>query len=237
MKVNKQVQARKLRQQGLSMGAIAVRLGVSKSSVSLWVRHIKMSVHQEAHLRSLPFTTAAVEKRRKTRLLNEDLKRTRIINHAYEEIDAIGHRELWLIGVMLYWAEGGKTQRLVRFSNGDPRMIKMMMLFFREVCSVPEEKFRGYIHIHSHLDYRGAENYWSGISNIPLGQFFKTYRKKSSNSSAKNTLPHGVMDIYVLDTKLFLKISGWASGIFDRAQQAATINSRARVLELVDRPR
>jgi len=200
----------------MSIGGIASELRVSKSSVSLWVRNINITEQQRIQLKSLPFTTEAVEKRRTSRLLNEEVKRSIIIQHAYGEVDKINHRELWLIGTMLYWAEGGKTQRLVRFSNGDPKMIKIMMLFFRKVCLVSEHKFRGYIHIHSHLDHEKAEKYWSKMSNIPVTQFFKTYRKEATSSSGKNTLPYGVMDIYVLDSKLFLKITGWAAGIFER---------------------
>jgi len=119
------------------------------------------------------------------------------------------------MGTMLYWAEGGKTQRMVRFSNGDPEMIKIMMAFFRRVCNVPEEKFRGYIHIHPHLEHTSAETYWSSITGIPLSQFFKTYRKPNKSSqNKKDSLPNGVLDIYVLDTSLFLKITGWARGVF-----------------------
>jgi len=119
------------------------------------------------------------------------------------------------MGVMLYWAEGGKTQRLVRFSNGDPEMIKIMMTFFRQVCNVPEHKFRGYIHIHPHLDHKNAEKYWSTITEIPLKQFFKTYRRPNKSSqNKKDSLPYGVLDVYVLDASLFLKITGWAKGIF-----------------------
>jgi len=107
---------------------------------------------------------------------------------------------------------------MVCFSNGDPRMIKIMMLFFRKICLVPEEKFRGYIHIHSHLDHENAEQYWSEIADIPVTQFFKTYRRTTSGHTGKNSLPYGVMDIYVLDSGLFLKISGWAAGIFEKTK-------------------
>jgi len=140
-----------------------------------------------------------------TRITNEAAKRARIIDQAYQEVDKISNRELWFMGVMLYWAEGGKTQRLTRFSNGDPRMIKIMMLFFRKICHVPEKKFRGHVHIHAHLDHLSAERYWSEIAGIPATQFFKTYRRASSGDTGKNSLPYGVMDIYVLDTKLFLR--------------------------------
>jgi len=215
MKLDERQRARKLRRKGHSLNEIRNELKVSKSSVSLWVRDIELSENQKAHLSDKGFYREAVEKRRKTRLTNELLKREKIILDARKSITKISDKQLWLMGVMLYWAEGGKTQRMVRFSNGDPEMIKIMMAFFRRVCEVPESKFRGYIHIHPHLNHKEAEEYWSAISDIPLDQFFKTYRKPNKSSqNKKDSLPNGVLDVYVLDTQLFLKITGWAKGIF-----------------------
>lgn len=204
-----------MRRQGCSYNEIAKTLSVSKSSVSLWVRDVKIDCQQANVLNSRSHSKEAVEKRRISRLRGENAKRQTLITKARKEIDSLTKRELWLMGIMLYWAEGGKTQRMVRFSNGDPEMIKMMMSFFREVCFVPEEKFRGYIHIHPHLSVVGAEVYWSEIAGIPLKQFFKTYSKKNvSSKNKRNSLPYGVLDVYVMDVKLFLKISGWAQGVF-----------------------
>lgn len=215
MKFVEKKQALELRQKGYSIKHIAETLGVAKSSVSTWVRGIQLTRQQYEELRASPYTSTAIEKRRKARLSSEARKRDVVVNQAMVEVTAINSRELWLMGVMLYWAEGGKTQRMVRFSNGDPEMIKIMMHFFRSICEVPEQKFRGYIHIHPYLDYKQAETYWSNIAEIPLEQFFKTYRNRNiSSQNKKDTLPYGVMDIYVLDTKLFLKLSGWAKGIF-----------------------
>lgn len=106
---------------------------------------------------------------------------------------------------------------MVRFSNGDPRMIQLMMKYFREACQVPEDKFRGYIHIHESLDHVVAEKYWSSVSDIPLINFYKTYRKPNPSSKGlRITLPYGVFDIYVADSKLFLKIEGWTKGIYSQ---------------------
>jgi len=79
---------------------------------------------------------------------------------------------------------------------------------------VPNEKFRGHIHIHQHLDYKKAEKYWSSLTGIPLGHFFKTYRKPNiASKHKKDSLPLGTMDIYVCNTELFLKIKGWTEGV------------------------
>jgi len=217
MRLKEKLEARRLRSLGYSFNEIHKELGVAESSVSLWVRDIKLTSEQKLELSQKGIQKGVIEQRRETRLKNESAKRQIITDAATKEIKNLSERELWLVGVMLYWAEGGKTQRgLVRFSNSDPEMIKIMMVFFRKICNVPEEKFRGYIHIHPHLDYKKAEEYWSNISGVPLNKFFKTYRKMNpSSKNKKDNLLFGTFDIYVLSTELFLKISGWAKGIFE----------------------
>lgn len=206
--------ARQLRRQGWSIKAIARTIGAAQSSVSLWTRDIKLSPSQQQLLKNRSHSRQAIEKRRCSRLSNELSKRNKVIATAMTQVGGLTKRELWLIGTSLYWAEGGKTQRLVRFSNGDPQMILLMMRYFRESCGVPEAKFRGYIHIHESLDAKAAEEYWSQVAQIPLQRFYKTYNKPNSSSKGlRRTLPYGVLDIYVADVILFLKIEGWIQGI------------------------
>ena len=79
---------------------------------------------------------------------------------------------------MLYWAEGGKTRKgMVRFSNSDPEMIKIMMAFFRKVCNAPKEKFRGYIHIHPHLNHKKQKNIGHLYLKSPLVNSTKLIEK------------------------------------------------------------
>lgn len=220
MKLDEKNNAIALRNKGYSINSIAKEIGVAKSSVSIWVRNVELTDKQTKNLKSLPFTNVVIENRRNSRLKNELAKRQVIISTAQTEIPDLDYKNLWLLGVMLYWAEGGKTQRLVRFSNGDPEMIKIMIKFFKIVCKVPNNKLRGYIHIHEGLDSKAAEIYWAKISGIPLKQFYKTYQKPNKGSlNKKHSLPYGVMDIYILDTILFNKISGWATGIFEKSKR------------------
>ena len=215
MKYKEKIKARKLRSEGWSINQIKDKLMVAKSSVSLWVRDIELTTAQKNCLSANGQMKEVVERRRATRLIMESAKRQIIIDSAKNEIKNISVNELRLIGIALYWAEGGKTVRgLVRFSNSDFLMIKVIMRFFREICKVPEHKFRGYIHTHSHLDYKRGELYWSEISGIPLKQFFKTYRRPSvASENKKDNLPYGTFDIYVCSTELFLKIKGWTEGM------------------------
>ena len=206
-----------LRESGRSIKSIASELNAAQSSVSIWVRNVKLTLEQTATLRANTHSHAAIEKRRQARLKSELAKRTKIINSAQENIGVLNKRELWLIGVSLYWVEGAKKQSTVQFFNGDPRMIQLMLRFFREVCQAPESKLRGCIHIHEHLDAQRAENYWQTLTGIPKERFYKTYNKPNKSSKGtRNSLPYGVCNIYVHDYRLALKIRGWTQGIYEQ---------------------
>ena len=92
---------------------------------------------------------------------------------------------LWCVGTALYWGEGGKTQQLVRISNSDAFVLKIMMRYFIEICNVPMSKFRGHVHAYQHSEVSKIEAYWSNITNIPVSSVFKTYTKPSSASKHK----------------------------------------------------
>ena len=217
MKTIEKKKAIKLREFGKSIKQISKEIGVSKASVSLWVRGVKLNPEQQESLKTHGHSTVVEEKRRLTRLVNEEKKRNKIMELAKKDVKSISIKDLKLIGSMLYWAEGTKRgKRVVSFSNSDPAITKIMMKFFRVVCNVKDSKFRGHIHTYSHLNVGDSEKYWSDVTGIPLSQFYKTYSKPSKAGSGKmDSLPYGTFDINVCDAVLFLTIKGWIEKIGD----------------------
>ena len=217
MKTKEKKISRELRRQGLSFNEIRQKVKVSKSSVSLWVRDIELTKSQKQKLSKNGVKKEVIEKRRKTRLTRENNRRQLIIDKAKFEIKHLLRKELWLVGIALYWGEGAKTLRSgVQFSNSDPRSIQLMMQFFKKNCKVPQNKFRGHIHIHPHLDEERAKMYWHNISGIPYNQFYKTSKQHSKASKGKkDTLPFGTFSIQICNTELFLKIKGWIEGVHE----------------------
>lgn len=211
MKKEEKEQARLLREGGMSLNEIVHEVGVSKASVSLWVRDIKLSDKQKKKLSAHGRSIESVEKRRINRITNTLARHQKVIDAAKENIPTLSKHELLLVGTALYWGEGGKTNRgMARISNADPKVIQFMMRFFKEICGVPPKKFRGHVHTFSHLNAENAEKYWSRVSGIPRQQFYKTYSKPSVASKGKrDSLPHGTFQIYVCDTTIFLTIKGW----------------------------
>ena len=159
----------------------------------------------------------SVERRRESRLLNESKKRQVYTDEAKNDFSDLSERDLKIIGSMIYWGEGGKTSRNVaRISNSDPIIIKVIMRYFREICGVPNSKFRASVHTFTHANIEKTISHWVKVSGIPREHFYKPYIKPSSASLDKRkTLPFGTMDIYVCDTKVFLRIMGWIEKISD----------------------
>ncbi len=204
----------KLRKKGLSVKHIADKLGVARGSVSTWVKDVILTPEQKLRLKNYTHSPKVVEKRRQSRLRNELLRKNEYIEKAALSIEKIDLATLKILGTGLYWGEGSKsTKGMARISNSDPAIISIMMRFFREVCGVKEDRFKGHIHIHSVDVVEQAEKYWSKVTGVPLSQFFKTYVIKSKASkNIRKTLQYGTLDIGVGDTKLLLKILGWIEG-------------------------
>lgn len=216
MKKIEKDKARLLRTKGQSINEIARSLGVTKSSVSAWVRDIELTTLQKKKLSEHGRSVESIEKRRLVRLANERARRDVFFQAAINEVKGVRKNELFFLGVSLYWGEGAKTSRgTVEFTNSDPRAVQVMMRFFREVCLVPKDKFRGHVILHPHLDSERSEQHWSQVSGIPRSQFQKTsmqHNKASKNK--KDSLPMGTFSIGIYDTLLYLKLMGWMEGIY-----------------------
>lgn len=219
MKLEAKKKSVMLRKYGLSITDIAVRLKVSKGSVSTWVREVELEPEVLESIRSRSHTAHAIEKRRMTRLGRSRAIHNKVIADAQKKIGRLTKRELLLIGVALYWGEGSKKRPgVVEFTNSDPAMIVFMRSFILKVCNVPSEKLRGHVYLHEHLSVKAAERFWSEVSEVPLHQFHKTSIQRNKRRLKKDTLPHGTFALLVCDTTLRLQLEGWMRGLADEVE-------------------
>lgn len=153
------------------------------------------------------------------RLKHEDasLRKSAIFEMARKDVNGVSKRDLMLVGIAIYWAEGYKTDiaRDVEIVNSDPAMIRLMMRWFREICNVPESKFKIRIQIHNAANIKEGIKFWSSNTGVPQNQFTKSYIKISPSSKRKtgNKHPYGICHIRIADTYLLMKIKGWINGL------------------------
>ena len=216
-KLDLRFKARGLREKGLSTKEIEKVLGVSRSSVSIWVRDVLLTDEQIDKLYRNKRTgalkgsyVASLNKIRKSEELTKKLK-----EEGEGEVGKISKREFFLIGVAMYFAEGNKSGRNVAFSNSDSRAIKFMTDWFLNECGVPENKLRCDLYIHDNLNEKEAKKYWSKLTDIPIEQVRKSYVvKNNKNRLRKVRHIYGVLRVGVSNANLHRKIMGWISGIF-----------------------
>jgi len=220
----KKQEAIQLRKLGKSYNEITKRLGIPKSTLSTWLKGIKMSPMVEQKILNNAqkiWAKSITDYNKKRASLIED-KWQKFEKKISKEINKLSAEKIKLIGTVLYWAEGyKKTRWTAMFCNSDPDMVHLMMKFLREICLIPEEKLKPQIQIHVNISEKTAKRYWSQISNLPIEQFRKTLRQTSRNSKnirAKNTLPYGVFRIYISDVELVHKLKGWIKGLIERSE-------------------
>lgn len=218
VRFNDRILARELRKDGYSFSEIMNKIpNLSKGTLNGWLKDIKLSQKQQERLLS-KIKAGAAKGRLKGAFTNHRKKieiTEQIIKSAKTEAKGKIRDSFFTNGVMLYWAEGDKTQERVGFTNADPLMIRFMMKWFREICRVHEDKFRVYLSIMVLHDKKESEEFWSATTKIPLDQFGKTRIKQTNLSGKRNPSYMGTCRIVVSDKNLFRKIIGWRMGILE----------------------
>jgi len=199
----------KLRKQGKSYSEIRKKIKVSSSTLSLWLRNIKLTTKQKEEIKKKQ--SLGRKKGVKTIKKNKKKRIEITTKKARQEFNKFKSDPLFLSGLMLYWAEGSKPNNggSVEFTNSDPKMINFIINWFKKFCGVLNSKFRISVHIHELHSRNDIEAYWSKITNIPESQFYKTQIKSTSLQHRKNKLYNGTCAIKIHDRSLFRIIKEW----------------------------
>lgn len=200
--------ARSLRQDGFSIGEIATRLHVSKSTISIWVRDIELTSSQQMRLEERQYRWRAQHRGAKANQYTARKQR-----ELYQQAGRLRARQrspLHMMGCMLYWAEGSKTKRnSVYFVNSDPDMMVLFIRFLREEFDIGDEIFRLQIHCHSSDtdEHNRIISYWTQLLQLPVSSVQKIQIKKGSDKR-KNRLENGICALQVHRSEIVQHIYG-----------------------------
>ena len=212
----------------MSYDEILKNVRVSRSTLSFWLRNVVLSDDANKKLlkgRELSRYFAAESHKQKRKS-----DTATAIEAGLQEFQGLLKNQLFLAGLCLYWAEGDKhKQEKVKFTNSDEKMVSLMMKWFREICGVPEEKFRIALHIHNLHIAKNIKRYWSKITGVPEKQFQKIYIKQTTLRHRRNVLYNGTCAIVVNNKALFRRIFGWKLGLisyFNISPRSSTDRTR-----------
>ena len=172
-------QAQALRQQGRSIADIVTALQASKSTVSYWCRDITLSKSQQSALAEKQRTAGSIG-----RLRAAEIKRARRMSHVRTEtergaraVGALSQRDLFMLGLALYWGEGYKSgNEECGLTNSDPAIITAFIEWLRRIYAVPAADLILRVSVNGTHRHRvpSIEKYWSQTTGIPLSQFTTT---------------------------------------------------------------
>ncbi|MGX1883214.1 hypothetical protein [Streptomyces sp. NPDC055287] len=218
--------ARDLRLQGLTYDQIQAQLGCSKSSISLWVRDLPKPEPRYTDEERHALMNAGLARLRAA----QDQKRQETKRMAQDEVGQISDRELFLIGVSLYWAEGTKDKayrrsEVLQFINSDPNMIRVYLRWL-EILGVTRERMQFRLSIHESADVPEAERFWADLTGVDVTDFRRaTLKKHLPKTTRKNTTAdeyRGCLIIYVTKSaELYRRVEGAWYGIVLGADRAA----------------
>ncbi|MDG4793408.1 helix-turn-helix domain-containing protein [Micromonospora sp. WMMD1082] len=224
------VEAVALRATGCSVPQIAQRLGVSRSTAYLWVRHLPLERDEEeererrrAHSKTM--TDAQWGEHRRAR----DAARAATVEATAAWVKGLRYRELVLVGAALYWAEGTKAKPWrphdcrVRFVNSDAALIGLFIRFV-EALGERREALRYRVAIHESADVEEAVGWWAAQVGVPAEAFQPTTLKRHRPTTVRlNTgeTYRGCLAVEVpRSRRLYWKIEGIMKGMSDGAATA-----------------
>ena len=208
-----------LRSSGLSYRAIAQRVPVSKSTLSMWLRDQPLSEEQLAELHARNATSGT--SRAATLRARAAVRRAEVQEAARGQISGLSNAELFVAGVVAYWAEGAKTKpwrtgEQVKFLNSDPNLVRLFLAWL-DLIGVPRSQLVFRVCIHESYDVDAARDFWSRELGLVASQFGRPVLKRHRlNTVRYNTGDqyHGCLAVYVRrSARLNLQIAGWWEGL------------------------
>lgn len=177
--IREKEKAQALRSAGESINRIAELLKMKKSTVSFWCRDIALT---SAQMHSLKFKQ--LERARVGSLKAAEIKRAQRLNRVADEktrgaadLGAMSRRDLFILGIGLYWGEGYKSSNgEFGFTNSNPDIIKTFIAWVKANYGIQPEDFILRVSINATYRAKSSESirYWSKVAGLPTKQFTKT---------------------------------------------------------------
>ena len=204
--------ARNLRKvNGFSIKDISKKLGIAKSTISLWVRDIELSEEQIFKLREKSKSNFFL-----TGLKNPNYIFFRERRKLYQESGKnliLNCDKNFIAGLMLFWGEGSKSKNMVTLSNGDPELLKFFVNFLKKYFNVKNEDitFRFQWYSGNGISQEKVEDFWLKklkIEKFCMRKCYIDYRPIKNMGKKIGKCLYGIGCVRVCNTEIVHKIYG-----------------------------
>ena len=186
-------EAIRMRTRGASIRDVEAKLGIPRSTLSGWFKHLKLSEYHQKVLRkkaARAIIRARVEavkwhnlqKTLRMKLAAEDAART------LNNIDFTNSAIVELALAILYLGEGTKKTAQTAMGNSDPLILRFFVRTIQKLYSLTPTDFKCHLHLRADQDPEKMARYWSRELGIPRRNFLKPLIDQRTFGSP--TYPH-----------------------------------------------
>lgn len=164
-----------LRKQGKSIRQIESSLGIPRSTLSGWLKNIKLTVYQQKILSNKH--KIALVKARKIALLWHNQQKINRLKFAENEAEKTllkieSTTEIVELALaFLYLGEGFKKSPRTGISNTDPLILKFFLQTLLKIFNIKLEKIRFELHLRADQDQQKIKKYWAKELKISPSSF------------------------------------------------------------------
>ena len=211
-KEKEKAEARRLRGEGKSVKEIVSITGVSKASISVWVRDIILTVDQRAELDARVPKVGCQGKGSVARSENALKKRVEWQSLGKEMYKKTNECD-FALGCSLYWAEGYKNANSVEFCNTDKAMMRFFIGFLRKYFEIRNDEISIHLKFYSGngITFDDAKLDWLNVLGLEESSLRKSQIdiiRKDGYGKKKGRKPYGVCYLKVFRTDVIQKILG-----------------------------
>ncbi len=200
-----------LRRQGTSLRVISSKLGIAKSTLSGWFKNdpaserVKKRLTKKAQKRAGRALYKWLFKAQKKRRKLYDAMR----QEAHKSYRSLKKNPNFLIGLMLYWAEGDRQLKngQIRVTNIDPLIIKFFYKFIKQFLPEIAPKAHMYLVLYPDNNEARCKSEWARMVGFPLAKFFKS--SYIIGRSKRRTVKYGMGALTVVSRAYKEKMMEW----------------------------
>lgn len=213
MKVRERNEAIRMRKQGKSYREIMEKIDVSKGTLSKWLANLPLSKKEERFLkeRSMVLQDNGRLKTALKNKANNERRRDRYRVKAKADFEKYKDDPFFVLGLSLYWAEGGKSGYF-SFINSDIDMMRTMVAWTNKYLPVEPADYKFRLYIHEAYASENCERYWSRKCAIPRSQFQTTIYKPTPHTEKRNDYK-GCLRLVILGVEHLVTVRTWQTAL------------------------
>ena len=210
MKVEEYEKARELRKMGCSIRDITKRLGVAKSSVSIWTKDIELTKEQMEVLsrnKAVQYVNIANEAKRK-------MEEAKIRHAGFSKEGKIRAKTDISFRVLcgLYWGEGSKEKNSFVITNCSADMLRVIGDWLVEEGFEKRIRFNIGYHLDNCISEIEIKKHWMNelkwLSEDKINKMTQYKINRASQKKLRGRQPFGTAKLCVHDTKLANMVKG-----------------------------